>query len=208
MSDWNEAQKHEANYWGNCLGMTTWGEFHKQTMYGREMGLFDTYGTGQGELDMRGKSVLDVGGGPVSMTLRCCNAGRLTVVDPCEWPASVVRRYSNYAIDFIHAPGEQLNECDLLCDKYDEVWLYNVLQHVQDPAQVVKNALNRVSGDGGVLRIFEWLWIPADVCHPHVLTQVGILNWLSGCRIVKVGLPRIKDECWSNATAFTGVFQP
>ena len=27
MADWNETQKHEAEYWGNCLGMRAWGEF-------------------------------------------------------------------------------------------------------------------------------------------------------------------------------------
>ena len=63
--DWNETQKHEADYWGNCLGMTAWGEFCKQEMYGREMGVFSNYGMPDGELNMAGKSVLDVGGGPV-----------------------------------------------------------------------------------------------------------------------------------------------
>ena len=45
MDKWTEAQKHEAEYWQNCLGMTAWGEFTKQEMYGREMGLFSEYGT-------------------------------------------------------------------------------------------------------------------------------------------------------------------
>ena len=53
--DWNETQKHEADYWGNCLGMTAWGEFCKQEMYGREMGVFSDYGMPDGELDMAGQ---------------------------------------------------------------------------------------------------------------------------------------------------------
>ena len=88
--------------------MTAWGEFTKQEMYGREMGLFSEYGTPDGELDMQGKSVLDIGGGPVSMTLRRINAGTLTVADPCPWPPSVHRRYKNYGIEFIQARGEDL----------------------------------------------------------------------------------------------------
>ncbi len=200
--DWNETQKHEADYWGNCLGMTAWGEFCKQEMYGREMGLFSDYGTPDGELDLQGKDVLDVGGGPVSMTLRCINAERLTVVDPCEWPESVHRRYRNYDINFLRAAGEDLDKCHLR--QFDEVWIYNVLQHVQDPEKVIANALARIA-PGGVLRMFEWLYIPADDCHPHVLTPELLLNALQGCCIVKVGLPRLK-EFWSDATAFTGVF--
>jgi hypothetical protein len=205
MSDWNEVQKHEAEYWGNCLGMRAWGEFVKQEMYGREMGLFAEYGTPHGELDMQGKSVLDVGGGPVSMTLRCINAGTLTVVDPCPWPPSVYRRYKNYGIEFIQSAAEDLDQhfrMDVAADLYDEVWLYNVLQHVQDPAEVLAHAKTL----GKVLRIFEWLWIPADACHPHVLTPEGLLNWLQGSCILKVGMPRLK-EFWSDATAFTGIFK-
>ncbi len=202
MSTWDEAQKHEADYWGNCLGLTAWGEFAKQEMYGREMGVFSDFGTADGELDMQGKSVLDVGGGPVSMTLRCINAERLTVVDPCLWPPSVHRRYLNYNINFLRAAGENLDQLHLR--KFDEVWIYNVLQHVQDPAKVVTNAIDRIA-PGGALRMFEWVHIPADTCHPHVLTPEGLLNWLQGCTIVKVGIPRLK-EFWSDASAFTGIF--
>jgi hypothetical protein len=110
MADWNETQKHEAEYWGNCLGMRAWGEFVKQEMYAREMGLWEAYGNGTGELVMGQRSVLDVGGGPVSMTLRCLNARYPTVVDPCDWPASVERRYRNYGIHFVRAPGEELDQ--------------------------------------------------------------------------------------------------
>jgi 2-polyprenyl-3-methyl-5-hydroxy-6-metoxy-1,4-benzoquinol methylase len=205
MVNWEEAQKHEAEYWQNCLGMRAWGEFCKQEMYAREMGLWDAYGNGLGELQMQGKSVLDVGGGPVSMTLRCLDASRLLVVDPCEWPSSVLRRYHNYGIQFVRQPCEDLDKIFLepaTC--YDEVWIYNVLQHVQDPVKVMQNAIARVA-PGGVLRVFEWCYIPADACHPHVLTPEGLLTWLTGTRILQVRIPRLK-EFWSDATAFCGVF--
>lgn len=200
---WAEVQYHEADYWGNCLGMRAWGEFTKQEMYGREMGVFDDYGDGHGELNMRGKSIMDVGGGPVSMTLRCYNAGRLIVVDPCEWPASVLRRYKAYGIKFIQEAGERLNAQPAL-DKHDEVWVYNVLQHTQDPRAVMYNAMDRVK-PGGVLRIFEWLNIPADKCHPHVLTAEWLLNTLAGCRVERIRIRRLK-EYWSDADALAGVF--
>ena len=204
--DWKETQKHEAEYWGNCLGMRAWGEFVKQEMYGREMGVFDAYGDGAGELELRSKSVLDVGGGPVSMTLRCYGATNLTVVDPCTWPNSVARRYSNYGITFVSGAGEDLHQLTLPQQRYDEVWLYNVLQHVREPEQVVKNALARVT-PGGVFRTFEWCYIPADDCHPHVLTPEKMLTWLRGTRILQVKMPHLK-EFWSDATAFVGIFQP
>jgi len=199
---WAEVQHHEAEYWGNCLGMRAWGEFVKQEMYGREMGLFSDYGDEQGELNMRGKSVMDVGGGPVSMTLRCINAGRLIVVDPCEWPASVLRRYQVYGIEFIQESGENLHAQSL--GQHDEVWVYNVLQHTQNPKAVLNNALARVKS-GGVLRLFEWLNIPADDCHPHVLTAEWLLNTLAGTRVEQIRIRRLK-EYWSDADALAGVF--
>jgi 2-polyprenyl-3-methyl-5-hydroxy-6-metoxy-1,4-benzoquinol methylase len=204
--DWENAQKHEAEYWGNCLGMRAWGEFVKGEMYGREMGLFDAYGVGNsGDLNMQRKSVLDIGGGPVSMTLRCVNAGKLVVVDPCEWPASVHRRYENYGIEFVRKPCEELNDIFVSPDtKFDEVWCYNVLQHVQEPAKIVENALARVAA-GGVFRIFEWIHIPAGDCHPHVLTPEDLLTWLKGSRILQVRIPHLQ-EFWSDAYAFCGVF--
>lgn len=200
---WTKVQAHEAEYWGNCLNMRAWGEFTKQEMYGREMGVFDAYGDNAGELDMQGKSVMDVGGGPVSMTLRCYNAGRLIVVDPCDWPASVLRRYKAYGIEFIQEAGERLH-CQPALGQHDEVWVYNVLQHTQDPKTVLENALARVKR-GGVLRLFEWLNIPADKCHPHVLTAEWLLNALAGCRVERIRIRRLK-EYWSDADALAGVF--
>jgi len=208
---WAEAQKHEADYWGNCLGMRAWGEFVKQEMYGREMGLFEEYGKDEkgndllGELDVRGRNVLDIGGGPVSMTLRCINAGRLFVADPLSWPASALRRYANYGIKFIQCPAEELPEPG---DKglFDEVWMYNVLQHVDDPQKVMQNAIRHIA-PGGKFRIFEWIYIKADKCHPHVLSPEMLLEGLTGLRVLSARTPRLK-EFWSDANAFVGVFEP
>lgn len=203
MSDWKETQEHEAEYWRDCLGMVAWGEFCKQNMYGREMQLWNDHGDGMGELDMAGKRVLDVGGGPVSMTLRCYNHGGLVVVDPLEWPRSAMRRYENYGIEFQRAPGEDLDQLDI--GEFDEVWIYNVLQHVSDPAKILANAVDRVT-PRGLLRIFEWLWIPADKCHPWVLTPELILSNLTGLRQLHIGIPRLK-EWWSDASALAAVLQ-
>lgn len=200
---WDAAQRQEAEYWGNCLGMRAWGEFVKQEQYGREMGLFDEYGNCFGELEMRNKTVLDIGGGPVSMTLRCLNAGQLVVADPLEWPPSVLHRYRNYGIKFVRISGEDLPDSGL----FDEVWMYNVLQHVVDPMKVLANAMKHVAING-VFRIFEWINIPADTCHPHVLTPEMLLNGLAGMKVVRVRIPKLTDYWANGASAFVGVFAP
>jgi len=199
---WIDAQKHEAKFWGDCLNLSTWQEFVKQEMYSREMQLIADYGD-NGEFDMQGKSVIDIGGGPVSMTLRCHHASRLTVVDPIAWPKAVLRRYCQYGIDFVRCAGEDLLTVDVW--PADEVWICNVLQHVADPNKVLveaKNHLNRC----GRLRIFEWINIPADKCHPHVLTPELLSKGLTGLRIEKLSIPRLNEYWTPNAEAFVGVF--
>ncbi len=200
-SKWTNAQKHEAGYWGNCLGMRAWGEFVKQEQYGREMALFDEYGDGRGELDMCGKTVLDVGGGPVSMTLRCLNSPKLVVADPLDWPPSVLRRYRNYGIKFVRVAGEDLPDGGL----FDEVWMYNVLQHVVDPMKVMEKVAMHITPNGK-FRIFEWLHIPADDCHPHVLTAELLRAGLSHLKAVRVRVPVLRDYWANGASAFVGTF--
>ncbi len=202
---WSTAQEHEAGYWGNCNGAVAWGEFVKHEMDARELGLFSDYGDECNELNMQGKSVLDIGGGPVSMTLRCYNAGQLVVADPCNYPRCVERRYDRHGINRLRAAGEDLDTCFLSDGTlFDEVWMYNLLQHVKDPEKIVQNALARVSPTG-CLRMFEWLYVPTDVCHPHTLTPEGLLNWAHGSTIVRIALPRLVEH-GCNANAFIGIF--
>lgn len=195
--NWNDVQKHEAAYWRDCYSAVAFGEVQKQEMYAREMQIIKDYGDEHGDFDLRGNSILDLGCGPWSMLLRGHNTDRLVGVDPLEWPPSVLRRYKNYGIEFVRQPAEEFE----MAATFDEVWIYNVLQHVQDPGKVIEVARKLAP----VVRIFEWLYIPADDCHPHVLTPDAILNWFAGCKINYVGIPRLK-EYWCEATAFTGIF--
>lgn len=183
---------HSTHAWGNCMGAEVWSEFCKQETYAQGMQLFKDYGINDTlEFDMKGKSVLDIGGGPVSMTLRCTNASKLLVVDPCSWPASVHRRYKNYGIELTKICGE-----DYTGAKFDEVWIYNVLRYVRDPERVVKNAF----AHGHVLRVFDFVWTPVGGEFLNRLDPTNLLVWLN--------MPVIKYFNVTPDNAFTGVFQP
>lgn len=116
--------------------------------------------------------MLDIGGGPVSLLLKTTGGGTLTVVDPCPFPRWVARRYREHGVDLIQATAEDYRPPH----RYDEVWVYNVLQHVSDPEAVIATA--REAGDR--LRIFEWTGIPPDEMHPHVLEPEELGRWC-GC---------------------------
>lgn len=194
MDEWEKAQSAEADFWGTCAD--TSDEEYKQRQYATLMGI-DGYKESQGlraeRYNLRGRSVLDLGGGPVSMLLKCENRGRSVVVDPTSFPEWVLGRYEAAGIEFICKPAEGL----ALDGTFDEVWIYNVLQHVQDPEAVIATAKRY----GGVVRIFEWVDIPADEKHPHTLTRAGLDKWLE-CK------GRVDDVSWHPyKNAYTAVIQ-
>jgi hypothetical protein len=158
----------ERSFWGNCCN--TYGEETKQFVYAKRMGL-ELTGNWRSSfnIDMQDTSVVDVGGGPVSLLLKCINV-RGTVVDPLKYPTWVTHRYEAASINHWQIRGEDLYQGM----QYDEVWIYNVLQHVDDPALIIKNA----HMIGGMIRLFEWIDFPPHPGHPHMLTEEFLLNAL------------------------------
>lgn len=161
----------EAAYWGDCTN--TFDEEQKHYVYARLMGL-----TRVGfSFDACGKSVLDIGGGPVSMLLKCTNRGPSIVADPLmmRYPKWVRERYNTAGIPTPCAyRGEDLVAAFGNSTQYDEVWIYNCLQHVDDPAKIIANARALAP----VLRIFEWVNIPPHEGHPHMLTREKLDEWI------------------------------
>lgn len=165
MEKWRKALREEIIWWGNCTN--TANEEAKQMFYAKHMGLWRYKVSGRpyfaAPLDLQGKSVLDIGGGPVSLLLRCRNRGQSVVLDPAVWPQWVMDRYAAAGIRYIPVMAEAIED---LGAKFDEAWIYNTLQHVQDPEKVVAVALKH----GRTVRIFEWLEIATDDKHLHYLT--------------------------------------
>lgn len=162
----------EAAYWGDCTN--TFDEEQKHYVYARYMGL-----TRIGfSLNAGSKCVLDIGGGPVSMLLKCVHRGQACLVaDPLmmQYPAWVRARYKTAGIPTPCAyRGEDLVAAFGNLKQFDEVWIYNCLQHVENPAKIIANA----KALAPVLRIFEWINIPPHEGHPHMLTREKLDEWI------------------------------
>lgn len=171
MEFWKHAQEEEASFRGNCVN--TLGEELKQTTYANYMGLeFSHDGNTPFNLEMHGKSVIDIGGGPVSLLLKVKNSSRKVVVDPMNMPNWVLKRYTTAEIEFYNLPGEIINEG--IGSIFDEVWIYNCLQHAQDPKKIIDNAKKL----GKKLRIFEWVVAPTNDAHPHTLKKLDLDRWI------------------------------
>lgn len=169
---WNRAQEWEADWWGKCLN--TYGEEEKQLLYASRMGLkFFHNGKSPYNIDAGYASVIDVGGGPNSLLLKTVNRAGSAVLDPLAMPEWVKERYRAADIMLLQKPAEEFR-CDA-CD-FDEVWIYNCLQHTENPQAVIANARH----NGRLIRIFEWIDTEVNIGHPHSLTKEMLDDLLAG----------------------------
>lgn len=171
MNKWKQAQEWERSWWGNC--QNTLAEQLKELVYVEKMGLHFSLDRRKGtpyEIDMEGVSVLDVGGGPISILLMCKNV-KGKIIEPLEYPSWVYERYKTANLKYEVIKAEDMKEED-----WDEVWIYNVLQHVEDPRKVIENS--KKAGD--LIRIFEWIDIMPSSGHIHTLTEKKLNEWLEG----------------------------
>ena len=190
---WQEAQEWEANWWSSCGN--TFSEEQKQLVYAEKMGLHAEWDYGHFPVyDLKGASVLDIGGGPVSMLLKCKNFSG-TVVDPCDYPEWVTLRYDEARIDFVRGKGEDY----LIPFNFDEVWIYNVLQHTENPRKVIENA--RVMCK--IIRLFEWVETEKNHRRSRMFLTLSVAALLmkgfwTGLTIVPEGKTLLDVRVWNS----------
>lgn len=175
---WKTDQSWESKWHGNCAN--SYWEETKQQHYAKKMGLkaFQTPEEKYPVYDMKGKSVLDIGGGAYSMLLKCINLGKAVVVDPCDYPEWTVGRYESAGIEVCKVKAEEMK----FKEKFDEVWIYNCLQHTINPEKIIENARKY----GKVIRIFEWIDKGIMIGHPQDLKEDKLNQWLHGKGTVSI----------------------
>lgn len=185
----------ELEWWGDCAN--TFHEEQKQLVYAARMGLrADWNGAHPPTFDLENRAVLDIGGGPVSLLLKCVNLGACCdVLDPAAFPSWVADRYTAHHVTLHQERGE--NADAMPAASHDECWLYNVLQHADDPAKVIENARCWAS----VVRVFDWVGVDPYPGHPHRLEREQLDRWLGGSGFVA----RV-DEAGAVGLAYYGVF--
>jgi len=194
--EWNEHQEWEKDWHGNCVN--SYFEEMKQLIYAKRMGLKAISNPKTPyRFQFDGKSILDIGGGPYSLLLKCEGFSKALVVDPCEYPDWVYSRYDICGIEYKSGSGENL--LDVIEDSiFDEVWFYNVLQHVYNPKKIVENAISV----GKIVRVFEWIDTYVDKGHPNITTENDLNNWLGG-----VGRVEMLSEGYCRGKAYYGIFK-
>lgn len=177
----------EKQYWGDCCN--TFDEDQKHYVYSRLMGIERSHYS----FVVGNKRILDIGGGPSSMLLKVEDLKEGLVVDPIAYPQWTVDRYAIKNIRVKVDQGENVNERG-----WGEVWIYNCMQHADNPKKIIKNALRAAP----ILRLFEWIDVPAHDGHPHELTEQALNSWIE-----KIGKVTYLGESGCYGKAYYGVFE-
>lgn len=115
---------------------------------------------------INGRSVLDLGGGPFPIGLVLdLPLAQLTIVDPL---ATLMSSVTLPDVVRVAMPAEEY--AGPTCD---EVWGYNVLQHVIDPAAVLNTAKYHARR---VIRWFDWVDTAIYPVHPHTISAQWLIN--------------------------------
>lgn len=179
----------ELSYWGNCCD--TFLEESKQITYAKLLSENEEF-----LFHQKAKSVIDVGGGPVSMLLKCRNLLPSVVVDPLTYPKWTRDRYDSKSIQVWQVGGEDIDKVPDI-RKFDEAWIYNCLQHTDDPEKIIQNVKQKAR----VLRIFEWINQPAHIGHPQELKSELLEKWIG-----QPGKVARLDQSGLRGDVFYGVF--
>jgi hypothetical protein len=192
-AEWLKAQEFEKNWWNSAKN--TYGEESKQLYYGKKMGLDMRFDGHHKWVDVHNQSICDIGGGVVSLLLKAKNLAFGLVVEPMKLPAWAYMRYLDANINLLTQPAETVQ----LEGVIDEIWIYNCLQHTQDPKAIIENAKEHAK----IIRIFEWLDTPPHEGHPQTLREDDLNKWLGG-----IGRTEgLDDEMWGGYNkAYYGVF--
>jgi hypothetical protein len=181
---WSVAQKFETDWWGLDWNRRWDEEILKQRVYCRLIGI-DRSNFGNRE-------ILDVGCGPVSLLQRT-EHGPSRGVDPLPMSDATKERYRKANVEVLSMPAETMP----VDRKFDEVWMYNCLQHTRDPREILQR-IEAVSKAGTSVRIFEWLDTdPNDPGHPQMLTEHLFADYFTS--------PRWKRGIWNVGSISEGL---
>ena len=116
------------------------------------------------EKDFIGKTILEIGPGPLGVTLLTEGFAEATIIEPLidGWDPEYRAYYEEKNIKIETTPYETLEVGEV-----DETWFFNVLQHVIEPEAQLKKAKETSK----IVRIFEPINYPIEKAHPHLLTK-------------------------------------
>lgn len=113
--------------------------------------------------DLQNKNIVEIGPADFPALAYCINRGNSCfIIEPM--PSEHLKRFSIFILAMM--AEDAIYEAD-------EVWLFNVLQHVVDPYKIVE----RAKAQSKVIRFFEPINYGTNECHPWNLTMAMFKEW-------------------------------
>ena len=161
---WAEAQAGELAFWTK----------QDRSLLARELDTLYADWLGINAHMAKGLNVLDIGGGPMPLAvLMNLPVKTYTVVDPLPYVDTGI-------VSHLSMSRVQITAEDYVGNVADEAWGYNVLQHVIDPAAVIRTAKQHAR----VVRWFDWVDTPIEDHHPHSISSEWLTAQFSDWRIL------------------------
>ncbi len=127
---WLKAQAAERRYHTQPfnIGLKNYAESYRQ--YLEHLGL---------SFDCHGKTILEIGPADYPALTYCYNYAKGYIIEPM--PSSILQELiANKPLVHIAKPAEDIDWGNEIPDM-DEVWLFNVLQHVKDPKFIIEQSM-------------------------------------------------------------------
>jgi len=121
--------------------------------------------------DLKGKKIMEIGPGRISGLLFCENYSKSYIIEPTEYE-DIDYLYEGKNLEIIKKTVE---ETDL--PEVDEVWIFNLLQHVQNPDLLVSKC-KEVSK---IIRFFEPIDLPTNLEHPFTFSKNDFITYFGSC---------------------------
>ncbi len=122
------------------------------------------------DTDLQGKTIAEIGPADVPALVFCSNRGKSFIVEPM--PSDIL---DSFGLTVVKEQAEVIDFSDV-----DEVWLFNVLQHVYDLDIVIENVKMAKA-----VRWFEPVNQGTDECHLHNLTHEMFKEWFGESNVYK-----------------------
>jgi hypothetical protein len=110
--------------------------------------------------DLKGKSIIEIGPAKFAGLLYCENYDKSYIVEPTPYD-NIDSYYEGKNLEFIR---ELYEDCD--SPKVDEVWIFNLMQHVKNPDELIEKAKKYAK----VIRFFEPIDLPTNLEHPFTFS--------------------------------------
>jgi len=186
MRRWDRAQQAERGYWYPADAVTLAArrteERQRQTWYAGLLHIPPR--------DDQLCSVIELGAGPSGLTRnRVPDGVRAVAVEPMELDGWDREQYALANVELVRARAE-----DYHGEPADEVWLINVLQHVEELSTVLAAAQRLALR---TVRVFEWVHEPTSVVHLHTIAPRLILDAFAEWHLAYATEGRARTPAWS-----------